>query len=113
MEFAFASDKLERELSDDRAMQRAYGQRKAEALKLRLTRLAAAERLSDIPVRTPPDHLHQLGADRDEQFVVKLPSGWGLMFVVDHNPIPQLPDSGIDRDKVTAIRFVEVGNYHE
>ncbi len=110
MEFSFASRKLEREFSDERAMRRAYGER-SRALQNRLTTLALAEKLSDVPTG-PPDWLEQLKADRDEQFSVVLNGNWRLIFAVDHAPVPRLKDGGIDRDKATSIRFSEVVDYH-
>jgi toxin HigB-1 len=111
MDFSFANRRLERELSDERAMNKAYGER-ARALRNRLTILTVAEKLSDVP-RGPPDWLEQLKGERDEQFSVVLTKNWRLIFDVDQVPIPRLSDGGIDLDKVTAIRFIEVVDYHK
>lgn len=110
MDFSFTNRKLERELSDGKAMKRAYGER-ARALQNRLTTLAAAEKLSDVPM-APPDWREQLKGDRDEQFSVVLTKNWRLIFETDHDPIPRLNDGGIDLEKVTAVRFIEVVDYH-
>jgi len=91
-------------------MKKAYGDR-SRALRNRLSVLAAAERLSDVP-KGPPDWLEQLTGDRDEQFSVVLTKNWRLIFEVDHNPVPRRDDGGIDLGQVTAIRFVEVVDYH-
>lgn len=111
MDFSFATGRLQKELSDEKSMRRAYGER-TRALQNRLTVLAAAEKLSDVP-RGSPDWLEQLKGDRDEQFSVVMTRNWRLIFEVDHDPIPRLKDGGIDLDRVTAIRFVEVVDYHE
>jgi proteic killer suppression protein len=110
MDFSFATRKLERELTDDRAMKKAYGER-SRALQNRLSVLAVAQKLGDVP-KGPPDWLEQLKGDRNEQFSVVLTKNWRLIFEVDHNPIPRRDDGGIDLDKVTAIRIVEVVDYH-
>lgn len=110
MDFSFANRKLKRELSDEKTMKRAYGER-ARALQNRLVTLSAAEKLSDVPM-TPPDWLEQLKGDRDEQFSVVLNKNWRLIFEIDHDPIPRLDGGGIDLEKVTAIRFIEVVDYH-
>jgi len=44
---------------------------------------------------------------------VVLTKNWRLIFEVDHDPIPRLDDGGIDLDKVSAIRFIEVVDYHK
>ena len=110
MDFSFANRKLEREFSDERLMNKAYGAR-ARALQNRLATLEGAEKLSDVP-KGPPDWLEQLKGDRDEQFSVVLTKNWRLIFEVNHDPTPRLTDGGIDLEKVIAIRLVEVVDYH-
>src|SRR5258707_14688696 len=110
MDFSFATRKLERELADERAMKRAYGER-TRALQNRLSVLAVAQKLSDVP-KGPPDWLEQLTGDRDEQFSVVLTKNWRLIFEIDHNPIPRRDDGGIDLYRVTAGRFIVCGDYH-
>lgn len=111
MDFSFASGRLQKELSDEKSMRKAYGER-TRALQNRLTTLAVVEKLSDVP-RGSPDWLEQLKGDRDEQFSVVLTKNWRLIFKVDHDPIPRLRDNGIDLEKVTAIHLIEVVDYHE
>lgn len=110
MDVSFATRKFERELSDERAMKRAYGDR-SDALRNRLFVLAAAQRLSDVP-RGPPECFEQLKADRDEQFSVRLTRNWRLIFVADHNPVPRRKDGVIDLDQVTKVRLLEVVDPH-
>lgn len=110
MDFSYKNRKLEKELSDERAMKKAYGER-VRALQNRIAILDTAERLSDVPTG-PPDWLEQLKGDRDKQFSVVLGKNWRLIFEIDHDPIPHLTNGGIDLEKVTAIRFVEVVDYH-
>jgi proteic killer suppression protein len=111
MDLSFASRKLERELADERAIRRAYGDR-AKPLRNRLATLEAAEKLADVP-HGPPDWCEQLTGDRDEQFSVVLTKNWRLIFEVDHHPIPRRPDGGIDLERVTAIRITEIIDYHK
>jgi plasmid maintenance system killer protein len=99
MDLSFATRKFERELADERAMKRAYGER-SPTLRNRLSVLAVVQKLE------------QLTGDRDEQFSVRLTKNWRLVFVADHNPIPRRGDRGIDLDQVTAIRLLEVVDYH-
>lgn len=83
----------------------------AKALSARLKLLAATPTLAEVP-STPPDRCHQLHADRDEQFAVDLVQPYRLVFVPDHDPIPRLPDGGIDRAAVTAILVLDILDYH-
>jgi proteic killer suppression protein len=111
MDLSFGSARLQRNLSDESRIRRYYGQL-APALRIRLSVLARAKRLSDIPTG-PPDRCHQLTNNRDEQFAVKLSPNERLVFRVANDPIPRLPDGGIDRDAVTAIEINEIVDYHD
>lgn len=59
-----------------------------------------------------PGNCHQLVADRAGAFAVDLWGQYRLLFEPDHDQLPELPDSGIDRAKVTKIVIKEVVDYH-
>jgi proteic killer suppression protein len=59
-----------------------------------------------------PGNCHALRADRLGQFALSLWGSYRLVFEPNHNPIPRLPDGGIDRAVVTRIRILEVVDYH-
>jgi proteic killer suppression protein len=67
--------------------------------------------LSRVPT-APPERLHQLTGNRDEQYAVDINRQYRLVFVPDHDPIPRRPDGGVDIDRVTAIIITEVIDYH-
>ena len=110
MEFEFQSKKLQKELTEQKSMDRAYGIR-AAPLRRRLTVLRKAECLADVP-KAPPDRCHALKADRAGQYAVDIKENWRLVFEPDHDPLPKLPDGGLDEGAVTKIRFLEVTDYH-
>ncbi len=110
MEFGFKSSKLGKELSEQKSMVRAFGDR-AKQLRLRLSVLAQAPCLADVP-KGPPDRCHQLTTDRKGHVAVVIKDNWRLVFVPDHDPVPTLPDGGTDETQVTRIKFIEVVDYH-
>lgn len=110
MEFEFQTGKLRKELTEQKAMDRAYGSR-SSALRRRLAVLRNARCLAEVP-KTPPDRCHKLTADRLGQFAVVIKGNWRLVFVPDHDPLPLLLDGGVDEAAITKIRFVEVVDYH-
>ena len=59
-----------------------------------------------------PGNCHQLSADRDGKFAVDLWGPYRLTFAPDHDPVPTLPDGGIDKSQVTKITIEEVVDYH-
>ena len=83
----------------------------AKKIKLRLAVLSNAPTLSEVPT-SPPDRRHQLKGDRSGQYAVDLIHPHRLIFEPNHEPLPRRTDGGIDTDQVTAIRIIEVTDYH-
>ncbi|GGK24559.1 killer suppression protein [Salinarimonas ramus] len=111
MEIRFRHRKLANTVNSADLLERRYGPRIARAIRARLAILAAAANLADVP-STPPVRCHQLRADRDEQYAVDLVHPHRLVFEPDDDPIPRLPDGGIDRTRVTAIVVADILDYH-
>jgi hypothetical protein len=59
-----------------------------------------------------PGNLHALRADRRGRFSISLWGPYRLIIAPDHNPLPRLDDGGIDLYAVTAVRILEVVDYH-
>ena len=74
--------------------------------------LRAADTLADIST-LPPARCHQLSGDRAGQFAVDVRHPFRLIFEPAHDPVPRKEDGGIDLTRVTAIRILEVTDYHE
>ncbi len=111
MDITFRTRKLEKNFNRADSLQKTYGARMAKIIMMRMTVLGAADNLEQTPV-TPPDRRHQLTGDRDEQFAVDLVHPLRLVFEADHEPVPRKDDGGIDTERVTAIKILDVGDYH-
>ena len=111
MDIIFKSRKLERLCNDDRLAQREWGKPQAEVLGRRLDDLKAARNLEDL--RSAAGDLHELKGDRAGQLSMKLKGGDRLIIEPAQEPLPRKPDDGLDWEQVTAIRVVEVGDYHD
>lgn len=111
MDIAFRTRKLEKTFNSAGTLRKAYGDRMAKTIMMRLAVLKNARNLGLVPT-TPPDRRHQLRADRDEQFAVDLVQPYRLVFEPNHDPLPRREDGGIDTDQVTAITIVDVIDYH-
>lgn len=59
-----------------------------------------------------PGECHVLTGDRAGQYATSISANYRLIFIPDHDPLPMLPDGGTDRARVTAIRILEVVDYH-
>jgi proteic killer suppression protein len=111
MEVSFRNRRVARTFSSEVRLRRDFGERMARAIMIRMAVLIAAEALSLVPT-TKPIRRHQLKGDRDDHFAVDLVHPYRLVFEPDHDPIPRLEDGGINLEAVSAIRILEVIDYH-
>lgn len=111
MRIRFASAKLQKIVSVEKALNKTFGQQMAKRIKTGLAVLQAADNLSRVPT-TGSIRCHQLSLDRDEQFAIDLVHPKRLIFEADHDPIPRLEDGGIDKAKVIQIFIVHIVDYH-
>lgn len=73
--------------------------------------LRAAPTLAE--VHGTPGRLHSLTGDRRGKYALDLRGPTRLVFEPEHDPLPELPEGGIDESNVTAVRIVEVVDYHD
>lgn len=111
MDISFASRKLEKQLSDEAQIRKAFGDR-ARRLMMRLAVLRMASCLADVPHR-PPDRCHALSGDWAGHFAVDITGNWRLIF----RPLPATGHAGpatpADLAAVTAIEIVAIIDYHK
>ena len=111
LNIAFKTKKLEKTFNSMREMDKAYGDRMARAIAIRLAVLRSAQALSMVP-STPPERRHQLRGGLRGHYAVDLIQPYRLIFKPNHRPLPRLPDGGIDVAEITAITIVDVIDYH-
>lgn len=109
VEIVFRGRKMQRECTSERGARRRFGQN-AEPLLTRLATLLAADHLGDLI--GSPGHLHPLAGDRAGQWALSLQGPHRLIFEIADDPVPTLPDGGIDLTQVSAVRILEVAQYH-
>lgn len=110
MEVYFATKTLARVCASDKRRVRAFGPDGARALVLRLQQLSAAAELETL--RTLPGRCHELKGERAGQLALDVTKGLRLVFEPAHDPPPAKPDGGLDWAAVTAVRILEVTDYH-
>ena len=110
MDLFFATRKIEKRLSTPEARQREYGRDAARALRTRLANLADAADLG--VMRSLPGNCHELIGDRKGQLALDIGKGARLVFEPTTDPLPLTPGGALDWQCVTAIRILEVIDYH-
>jgi|SRR5690554_689300 len=108
MNIFFETEKLKRICVDERHMTKKIGSKNAKKLKRRLADLMAAQCVSDLVAGRP----HPLKQPQLGQFALNLDGGDRLIFESANDPIPQTQDEAVDWSRVTAVRIVEIGDYH-
>ncbi|MGV8084049.1 MAG: type II toxin-antitoxin system RelE/ParE family toxin [Coriobacteriia bacterium] len=88
-----------------------YGPTVGRKLDLRLAQLLAAPSLDTM--RRLPGRCHELQGDREGQLAIDLHGCLRLVFVPAADSPPVKPDGGLDWRTVTAIRILEVTDYHD
>ncbi len=110
MEVLFPTDKLKRQFSDHRRLQRRWGDVGATKIALRLQQLAAADTLEDM--RQLPGRCHELTGDRRGRLAIDLHHPFRLVFRPTDNPPPLKGDGGLDWSAVDSVTVEEVVDYH-
>lgn len=110
MDVLFASRKLEKQLSDEAQIRRAFGDR-GRRLMMRLDFLKAASCLADVP-HTPPIRRHALSGKWAGHYAVDVTANWRLIFRPLAVASPTDPGGAFDLAGVTAIQVVAIEDYH-
>lgn len=110
MRVTYKTKKLLASLTDDRMLVKKYGAL-AKKIKQRLNELESWPTLEDIS-HFPALHLHPLKGKRKEEWAITIQENWRLCFCLEDDPLPLLPDEGIDIKLIKKIKIIEVVDYH-
>lgn len=108
MEIRYKDKKLRELCERQAAAKKKLGDACARKLKVRLSALEAATRVTDLVAGNP----HPLKGDRNGQFALDLAGGWRLVFAPANDPCPSHPGGGIDWSQVTIVSIEYIGDYH-
>jgi proteic killer suppression protein len=109
MEISFGNSKLQKLCEQSTKAQRELGADCAKKLRSRLADLMAAESVQDLVAGRP----HPLEGDRQGQFSLSLAGAKRLVFEPADEPMPVGEDGSIIWSKVTQVRIVFIGDYHD
>src|SRR5258707_5011598 len=95
MEISFASRKMQKSCSSEKAMRAAYGVNTAKKLKLRLAELEAAASLEDLR-RLPQASCHEYKGSGQGHLSEDLADPYRLIFEPANDPVPSKEVHGLD-----------------
>ena len=112
MKVTVKTTKLQKLLGKHKELVKAFGDKRARLIERRIVYLRGASNLHNVPP-TKPFRCHELTGQRKGEFAVDVDEKLRIVFVPDHEPVPKLPDGGIDRKAVNEIVIIEVEDYHK
>ncbi len=92
--------------------QKDFGTIRGKLLRRRLDEFAAAASLESIRL-LPAAKCHELKGNLKGKLAVNLDQPYRLVFEPYNDPLPRKPDGGLDWAQVTAVRILEITNYHD
>ena len=111
MNIQFRTAKLAKRCNNRSEGVKAWGDRRARLVGMRLDDLRAAVALEDM--RHAPGDCHEYKHRTEHVLTLDLDAGWRLFFRPDHDPIPLLgDDTSLDWSKVTSVEITDVKDPH-
>ncbi len=109
MELTFATNKLRKLCETQSLAVKKLGDVGARKLRARLSDLQVAATPLELVAGRP----HQLKGSDYGSIALDLDGGRRIVFEPTHKPIPMKPDQSIDWKKVTEVRILYIGDYHD
>lgn len=110
MIITFKTKKLEKSLTTDKGITKTYG-KLAKKIKQRMNELRSAKSLEDIS-KLPSSRLHPYKSGGKGIWSIDIHKNWRILCRIDHDPIPETDDGGVDLSKVTIIKIESVKDPH-
>jgi proteic killer suppression protein len=110
LKVSFKNKKTAKEFSESRLLEKKHGNIRAKKIRVRL---AALHLFAFWPPLRKPERCHELtGGKRAGQISMDLDHPNRLIFVPDHEPLPQREEGGLDWERATAIIIMGIEDTH-
>ena len=110
MDILFRTSKLRKQCTDSAERRKAWGDKRAKKIALRLQTIDAADVLEDL--RHAPGDFHELRRDRKGQLSCSLDGSYRLILESADDPVPLKSDGGLDWKEVRSLLVIGVEDYH-
>jgi plasmid maintenance system killer protein len=111
VDITFINKKLEKLLNTQKELLRTFGPDNGKWIARRLQNIADASNLAEL-AKLPQTRVHELSGDRDEQVSVDVKHPYRLLLVSDHEQTPRKEDGGLDWERSTKVKVLEVADTH-
>ena len=111
MIISFKNKKLEKDLTDEKALIRRWGPDQADRIKQRMVELLAADNLETLHT-LPQVQAHELSGNRSGQISLDIKHPYRLLITPDYENPPRKEDGGLDWKKTTKIKVLGVEDTH-
>ena len=111
MDITFINKKLEKFLNTQKELLRTFGPDNGKRIARRLQKIADASNLAEL-AKLPQTRVHELSGARDEQVSVDVKHPYRLLLVSDHEQTPSKEDGGLDWERISKVKVLEVADTH-
>jgi proteic killer suppression protein len=111
MLITYKNKKLEKEFCDIKLLKRRWGEEQANLIARRLEQLKAADNL-EVLKTLPQLRAHELKGNRAGQISLDIKHPYRLLIEPYHEEIPRKQDGGLDWQKITKVKVLEVEDTH-
>ena len=112
MNITFRNRKLQKQCTDIKIATTDYGAIMAKLIFRRLQEMRAIGSLADY-MKLPEPRCHPLVGNLKGHYSADLKHPQRLLFTIDQNPIPRLPNGGVDERLVTCVCIQTVADTHK
>ncbi len=114
MDISFKNKKLAKSFNEGAQLEKLHGAKRARKIRVRMAELRAAASLNDFwPPYSGAARCHELKGNLKGTLSVDLDQPYRLIFVPNHDPIPEHDSGGLDWAQVTAIKILKIEDTHE
>ena len=110
MKISFKTQKLKKQLTKAKEMQKSYGIM-AKKINQRMKEIKASDNF-EVLGTIPAAGCHELKGNKRGEYAVNISGNYRIIFVPDHDPVPFKDDRSINCKKITDIKILGIEDYH-
>jgi plasmid maintenance system killer protein len=110
VKIGYKNNRLRKQLCSATEIKKTFGVN-ADRVSRRLIQIEAAPNL-EVLQQIPAANCHALKGNRAGEWAVDISANHRMIFIIDHDPVPENDDGSVNTILVTAICIIETTDYH-